>query len=305
MLAAFAAIYLVWGSTYAAILWAIEGIPPLLMAGLRFLVAGVLMVAWARWRGARWPNRADLAEAFLVGTLMLAGGNGAVSLAESRMPTGVAALLVATVPLWVVVMEAVAARRPPGPPVLVGMGLGVLGVGLLSTVDAGWRGGGADWRFILLIVAGSAAWAYGSLRSRRSAIDSLRMRSGVQMLGGAVALGLGAFGRGEAVDWSLVPTRSWLALAYLVLFGSVLAFTSYIWLLRNVPASAVSTYAFVNPIVALALGVLLVSEPLTVRSGVAAALIVGAVVLINRAATRPSTRPPAPPAQTEPAAPVA
>ncbi len=161
--------------------------------------------------------------------------------------------------------------------------LGILGVGLLSTVDAGWVGGKSDPWFVLMIIAGSAAWAYGSLFSRRSAIESLRMRSGVQMLGGAAALGVGALIVGDGLVIGEVSAKGWLSLAYLVVFGSIIAFTSYIWLLRNVSAPAVATYAFVNPLVALVLGVWLVSEPLTVRSTVAAALIVAAVVLITRA----------------------
>ncbi len=290
MLLAFAAVYLVWGSTYIAILWAIEGIPPLLMACLRFLAAGLLMVAWARWRGSPWPARADMAEAFVVGAMMLAIGNGAVSVAESKMPTGITALLVATVPLWVVVMESFTARRLPSTRVATGMVLGVVGVALLSTVDAGWVGGRSDPWFVLMIIAGSAAWAYGSLRSRRSAIASLRMRAGTQMLGGALALGVGALAQGEPLSWASVSARNWLALGYLVLFGSVIAFTSYIWLLRNVSAPAVATYAFVNPVVALALGVWLVSEPLTTRSITAAALIVAAVVLITGAKKQATRR---------------
>ncbi len=280
-LAAFAAIYLIWGSTYLAIAVAIEGIPAFLMASLRFLPAALVMVWWGVARGSAWPSWRDILEAFVVGTLMLSFGNGGVSFVEDKMPSGVAALMVATVPIWVVVFEAIIQRRLPTPVVMGGIVAGLLGVALLSQAGAGWVDGKVDPWYIAIILGGSAAWAYGSLRSRRSRIESLRMRAGMQMLGGSAALALMAVLHGDRVVWADVPAASWLALAYLTIFGSIIAFTAYIWLLRNVPAPAVATYAFVNPVVALALGALILAEPLTVRTLVAAGLIVIAVVSIT------------------------
>ncbi len=289
-LLAFAAIYIIWGSTYLAIAIAIEGIPPLLMASLRFLPAAIVMILWGVARGSTWPGWRDTMEAFIVGTLMLSFGNGAVSFVEDKMPSGVAALLVAMVPIWVVVFEAMGRRKFPRPAVVFGVMAGLAGVGLLSQTDAGWVGGAVDPWYVVIILTGAACWAYGSLRSRNSRIDSLRMRAGMQMLGGSASLALMAVLHGDRVDWRAVPVASWQALAFLTIFGSIIAFTAYIWLLRNVPAPAVATYAFVNPVVALALGAWILGEPITWQTLVAAALIIVAVITINRASAKPALR---------------
>lgn len=284
VLAAFAVIYLVWGSTYLAIAVAVEALPPLAMAGTRFVVAGWVLFLWGMARSRQWPSTRDWGIAFAVGGLMLTLGNGILSLVETRMPSGLAALLVATVPLWVVFLEAVRDRRVPGPAIWAGGAAGIAGVGILAGVDAGWEGG-SDPYFVAALLAGAFAWAWGSLLSRRANHPSLRVRAGMQMLAGGVLLWLAEVAVGGSGEARVTPPGL-VALGYLVVFGSILAFTSYTWLLRVAPPTAVSTYAFVNPVVAVVLGVWFLHEPLTLRTGLGAALVVGAVVLINRSVAR-------------------
>ncbi|HEX2065253.1 MAG TPA: EamA family transporter, partial [Candidatus Thermoplasmatota archaeon] len=287
VLLAFAVVYLVWGSTYLAIHDAVATIPPFLMAGLRFLVAGGLLYAWTLARGEGSPPRAAWPRALWLGLLMLASGNGFLSLAETRMPTGVAALLIATVPMWVVTLEWALERKAPGRKVLAGLGTGVAGVAILSGTTDGWKGGISPL-YVALVLLGSATWAWGSLLSRRPAAGaavSLAQSTALQMLGGGAILVLWSLLRGETAGWqpAAVSLRSVLSLLYLSLFGSILALTCYLWLLRTVPPALASTYAFVNPIVAVLAGTWLLGEPVTPRLVAASALIVAAVALIVHA----------------------
>jgi drug/metabolite transporter (DMT)-like permease len=290
VLAAFAAIYLIWGSTYLAIRLAIETMPPLLMAGTRFTVAGLLLFAWARTRGgAPAPTRRQWGAAALMGVLLLACGNGGVSWSEQRVASGLAALLVALVPLWTVLLEwARPGGRRPAAAVLVGLALGLGGVALL--VAPGSTGGrGVDPVGALVLLGATLAWSIGSVSARRLPLPSSPlMATALEMLAGGAALlvaGL-AGGEGRALHLAAITPRSLLALGYLVVFGSLVAFTAFVWLLRVRPAGRVATYAFVNPAVAVLLGWAVLGEALAARTLVAAAVIVAGVALITTAQDR-------------------
>ncbi len=290
VIAALATLYLVWGSTYLAIRFAIETLPPFLMAGARFLSAGVLLYAWARWRGAPRPAAREWGGATLIGGLLLLGGNGGVVWAEQRVPSGLAALLVATVPLWMVLLESLMRDgRRPAPQVWLGIGLGLAGVLLL--VGPGEIAGGRaidPWGAGVLILA-SLSWAYGSLVSRRMALPSSPLlATAMEMLGGGVLLAAAGTAAGEwgQLDPGAVTLRSATSLAYLSLFGSIVAFSAYIWLLRVASPALVSTYAFVNPVVAVLLGWAFAGEPLNARTLAAAGIIVAGVVVITTSGRR-------------------
>jgi drug/metabolite transporter (DMT)-like permease len=293
LIAAFAAVYLVWGSTYLAIRFAVETLPPLLMAGARFALAGLLVLAWARFaEGARAPSRIDWRTGLVSGTLLLLGGNGGVVWAEQRVPSGIASLMVAVVPLWMVLLEWL---RPGGlRPTLVtvgGLALGTAGLVLLVGVP-GSGGGGIDRAGTVVLLLGSLSWAAGSLASRSARLprDPIRATA-MEMLGGGTLLLLAGAATGELarLDLARVTTVSWLAWAYLVVFGSLVGFTAYIWLLAHVSAAKASTYAYVNPIVAVFLGWAVAHEPVTGRTVVAAAVIIAAVGMITLGKTRRGT----------------
>lgn len=304
ILLAFAAVYLIWGSTYLAIRFAVETLPPFLMVGVRYVVAGGLLFGWIWLRGGlrrelpadapeglkrRSPlSRTAWGAALIAGGLLLVGGNGGVVWAEYLgVPSGLAALIVSTVPLWVVLLEWQGPRSVrtgrPGRPVMVGVLVGLAGVVLLlgpSQITAGGMSllGGA------VIVAASLSWAYGSLISRRLALPSSPLLStAIEMLAGGAMLVLLGLATGELgrTAWDQISTKSLLALAYLIFVGSLVGFTAYVYLLKEVPTSKVATYAYVNPVVALFLGWALAGEGLTPRTLVAAAVILGAVVLIT------------------------
>lgn len=282
---AFAAIYLVWGSTYLAILYAIETIPPLLMAGVRNFTAGLILFAWSRARGTPAPARGDWATTLLIGGLMLLGGNGAVTWAEQRIPSGVAALIVATVPLWMVLL----AGRRPGLPVMSGVALGLCGVGLLVGPAHFAGGSRIDPVGAAVLVGGALSWSIGSLLARRVRLPgSPHLATGMEMLGGGALLVLAGVLAGEParLDLAAISLKSMLAMAYLVAAGSLIGFTAYIWLLRHTSPAKVATYAFVNPIVAVALGWLFAGEALSPRTLIAATVIVAGVAFIVTHRTR-------------------
>ncbi len=301
VLLAFLSVYLIWGSTYLAIRWAIETIPPFTMAGIRFLIAGSLLLLWARARGVPSPTRAQIRDGVVAGALLLLGGNGAVVWAEQWVDSGLAALLIATVPLWMVLLDWLwGGGRRPSRWAWIGIAWGLFGIWLL--VGRGGFGvlegpalvGGA------VILAGSVSWAVGSIHSRRAAIPAApRMATAIQMLAGGVLLSGAGILAGEWSRWDPWATslRSVLSLAYLIVFGGMVAYSAYIWLLRVSTPGRVATYAYVNPVVALLLGWALADEPLGTRTLVAAGVILSAVVLLNRV-SRPGRgrRGPAPPA---------
>ncbi|MBK9062556.1 MAG: EamA family transporter [Acidobacteria bacterium] len=283
-------IYVVWGSTYLAIRWGLETIPPFTMAAARYLVAGSLLLAWVKYRGAPRVALRDLGPAFLTGGLMLLCGNGGVVWAELRIASGLAALLVAVEPLFIVLLQATLPqeRRRPSPQALVGVALGIAGVVLLVG-PVGLGGARVDLAGAAAVLFAAFAWALGSLLSRHFKPPASPLQTtALQMLAGGVLLG-GASGlAGEWARFSpgLVSGKSVAAVAYLVVFGSLVAFTAYVWLLRAASPALVSTYAFVNPVVAVFLGWLLASEPVSARTLAAAAVIVAAVVLITLGESR-------------------
>jgi drug/metabolite transporter (DMT)-like permease len=285
VLAAFAAVYVIWGSTYLAIRIAIESMPPLLMAGARFLLAGALLYGIMRARGEPAPERRHWGSAALIGMLLLMFGNGGVTLAERTVPTGVAALLVAMVPMWMVLLEWLrpGGSRPSGRTIL-GLVIGFAGIVLLVG-PAGFVGGDpVDPAGAGFVMVGCLAWAAGSIWSRGAALPgSALLATGMEMVCGGAWLLLAGTVTGEwgSVDPSAFTTRSVLAFAYLVLFGSLIGFTAYIWLLGVSTPARVSTYAYVNPVVAVLLGWGLLGEPLNARILGAAAIIVAAVAVIT------------------------
>jgi len=291
VLLAFGAVYLIWGSTYLAIRFAIGTIPPLLMAGVRFLIAGSALYAWSRSRGAPRPTPAQWRAAFVVGGLLLVCGNGAVVTAEQWVPSGLTALLVGAVPLWMVLVDwGWGMRVRPSGRVAAGLLGGFAGLALLVGAPGAGTGGLRALFGSLLVIGGALAWATGSIYSRHAPRPSRpRLWVSMQMLaGGTLLVPLSALvGEWRGFHPASVSLRSMAALAYLVVFGSLVAYTAYIWLLSVSTPARVGTYAYVNPVVALVLGWALAGEPLSFRSVAAAAIIVGSVVVITTGGRAP------------------
>ncbi|MEU8510303.1 EamA family transporter [Kitasatospora sp. NPDC048722] len=289
---ALAVVYVVWGSTYLAIRISVETMPSFLSAAARFLTAGLLLSGFLLVRsgpaGLRVSAR-QLASSALVGVLLLTGGNGLVVLGERSVPSGLAALLVAAVPLWMVLLTAFGGERPR-PAELAGVLLGLVGLGVLS---APAFGGDIAPLGVIVIICATLTWAGGSFVSKRLPMPgNVLAASAYQMLAGGLADLLVGLVRGEAhgLDVAAVSGRSWFALAYLVLFGSLLAFTAYAWLLRNAPLTLVSTYAYVNPVVAVLLGWLILSEPLTGPTLAGGAIVVAGVCLVVSVSRKPARK---------------
>ena len=283
---AFFCIYVIWGSTYLAILFAIETLPPFLMAGVRFLLAGMLVYAWSRVvGGTARPTAAQWRATGIVGVLMLLGGNGLVVWSEQRIPSGVAALLVGTVPCFMVLLDWLRpGGRPPRGLVVFGLVLGLFGLFWLVGPDSVMGGGRVDWVGAVAVVLASLSWAVGSIYSRHGQLPgSPFLSTAMQMLAGGAALLVVAVALGEPAELDLahVSLRSALGFLYLLVFGSLVAFSAYVWLLRVSTPARVSTYAYVNPVVAVLLGWAFADEDLTLRMLVAAAVIVSGVALIT------------------------
>jgi drug/metabolite transporter (DMT)-like permease len=291
-------VYLVWGSTYLGIKYSIETIPPLLMGSVRFLVAGgILYVFAARNGGTRVERlgRPQWLAALVIGALLLLGGNGGVILAEQYVPTGVAALLVATAPLWMAIIDRVAfGRRLPGL-VIVGLVVGFGGVAFLI----GSPGSGHINLFGAALALGAPlCWAIGSVFTRHVRLPGRPLTTAwMEMLCAGVLFALASLLSGELGHLHPFSTSSIVALAYLIVFGSLIGFTAYNWLLRSAPLSLVSTYAYVNPVVAVILGTIFLGEVVTARAVIAGAIIIAAVALIvfarNRAANAAQVQAPA------------
>jgi len=299
---AFAAIYLVWGSTYLAIRFAVETLPPFLMLFARFFTAGVLMYLFLRWRGESRPTAREWLGGAVIGGLLLLGGTGAVGWAEQWIDSGLAALIVAIVPVWMVVLDWVGPeRRSPTRAVIAGLVLGLVGVAVLvGPVDLS---GGGRMQFIgsAVVVFGTLCWATGSVYGTHLPHPSSPwMSAALQMTAGGILLLMfgTAMGEWSRVDPSQMSARSLGALAYLVVFGSLIAFAAYVFLLRHEAPARVGSYAYVNPVVAVFLGWALASEPVTPRTIVAAVIILTGVVLIvrHRASKAPPDLPAAVPA---------
>lgn len=298
---AFAAIYLIWGSTYLAIRFAIETLPPFLMLFGRFFTAGLLMYAFLRFRGLPRPTPREWAGSAVVGALLLFGGTGAVAWSEQWIPSGLAALIVAIVPVWMVLLDWVGpARHRPRPAVGFGLVLGLGGVAVLvGPVDLS-----GDGRMLLAgsvaVVFGTLSWAVGSVYGKHLPHPrSPWVAAATQMVTGGVLLAIAGTIAGEwsRVSLAAISVRSILALAYLIVFGSLAAFGAYVYLLRHAAPARVGSYAYVNPVVAVFLGWALADEPVTARTLLAAAIILTGVILI---VTKRRARKPAEPAHREP-----
>lgn len=289
VLAAFAAIYLIWGSTYLAIRFAIDTVPPFLMAGTRFFVAGLLLTAWARLRGAPRASARHWGSATLLGFLFLVCGNGGVVWSEQRLASGMAALLVAIVPVWTVLFDWLRpGGRRPGAMVVAGLLTGFAGVAIL-VIPGGGGGGAVDTAGALAVIGATIAWAIASVTQAGLPLPaSPLLATGMEMLaGGTLLLAVGAaHGELGRLHLEAVTTRSALSLAYLIVFGSLVAFTAFVWLLRVTQPARVATYAYVNPVVAVLLGWAFAGEALSARTLVGAGVIVAGVVLITTARAR-------------------
>ena len=284
---ALATVYLVWGSTYLAIRVTDRTMPPFLMSSVRFLIAGTVLYAFAA-RGRARPTLREWRAAAIVGAALLLVGNGGVAWAETRLESGLAALIVAIIPLWVALMDRIFFGRRLSASALVGLVVGFGGVALLLQ-----PGGGADLFAALVLVVTTSAWAGGSLYARGAPLpESPLLAAAMQMLTAGIFLGVTGLVAGEAgrVNADSFSAKPVIAFVYLVIFGSLVAFSAYAWLLKNVRISTVSTYAFVNPVVAVALGTLFLSEPIGWTTVAAGASIVVAVVLIVTART-PAPKP--------------
>lgn len=289
LVAAFAAIYLIWGSSYLGIVYAIKTMPPFLMAGFRYITAGLLMLVWLAKPlldgSIKPPTRRQFLNCGLIGILLMLFGNGFVVWAELRIATGVAALLVATEPIWVVLLTWKATRRRPNLLVALGIALGVVGTVTLVG-PSGFSGrASVDLLGVLAVVIATIGWANGSVFAARADLPASPVFStSLQMLcGGATLVIVGTtLGEWSGFNLAKVSMESWLAFAFLVSFASIVAFTAYTWLTRNASPGMVATYAYVNPIIAVLLGWAINHEPLSNRTFIAAALLVTAVVLMTR-----------------------
>ena len=287
------ALYIVWGSTYLGIKFAIETIPPFFHAGVRFLASGLILVIWQRSAGNSMPTRKQWISTGIIGTLLLLGGNGLVAWAEQTIPSGIAALIIASVPMFLVIGEAI---RPNGVKPnwqgIVGLLIGFVGIFIL--VGPSEISGSAmklNPFGVVALLSACLFWATGSIYSKTADLPkSSLMNTGAQMLVGSISLFIVSGLSGELNGWNIaeVSSRSIYGLLYLTFVGSLVGFASYGWLLQNAPISLVSTYAYVNPIVAVLLGVWLADEVLEPRIWLATAIIIGSVIFIN--STRPKVK---------------
>jgi drug/metabolite transporter (DMT)-like permease len=287
---AFAAVYIIWGSTYLAIRVGVESFPPLLLAGWRHLTFGLLLYPFLRRKTGVRPTWAHWRAAIISGCLLLFLGNGIVCVAEQTVPSGVTALLVATVSLWMVLVDWLrpGGRRPVAR-VVVGLLMGFAGLALLVGPKSLGGSGRVNPVGVALLIGASFFWACGSLYSKHGGMPaSPLLGAAMQSLAGGVALWIAGFFTGEVTSLHVraISLRSWLALAYLIVFGSLMGFTAYVYILKKSTAARVGTYAFVNPVVALFLGWLIASEPITLRTVLAAAVILAAVLLVITAPQR-------------------
>ena len=284
----FLAIYLIWGSTYLGIRYAVETIPPLYTAGLRHLTAGVILFLWCLAKRLR-PTWAQVRASIIIGAFFFLGGHGTLHWAEQKVPSGLASLLVASEPIWVFLLSAAAARqwRLNGT-LLAGIFLGFGGVGLLMGKSALTSGPGV---FIgsLVVLLGAFFWGVGVVYSRRSHLSGHPLLlSALSLLAGSLQLLLAGTVAREYRGFSIasVSSRSWLALAYLIVFGSIVAFTAYNWLMEHYSPTFVATHTYINPVVAVLLGWLLAGEAVTLNVLVSAAMVIGAVMLVDRGTVR-------------------
>jgi drug/metabolite transporter (DMT)-like permease len=279
---AFVAIYVIWGSTYLAIRYAVETIPPLVAAGIRHSIAGGIMLIWAWWRGFR-PTRQQWVAGFVLGALFFLVGHGTLHWAEQYVGSGLAALLIATEPMFILVLGWMMKQQKISLLSALGLGLGVAGVAMLTGAELTVKGSSL-WG-LLAVLLGSFSWSLGVVISPRLKLPSDALgRTALPTLCGAALLliAAGVTGEFQQTHWASITLRSILGLGYLITFGSVVAFTAYTWLLQRVPPALVATHTYANPVVAVILGWWLAHERLSLRVVLASVAILGAIVLIRR-----------------------
>ena len=282
MALAFAAIYVVWGSTYLAIRYAVETIPPLVTAGVRHSVAGAILLAWAWARGFR-PKREHWISGLIVGALFFLVGHGSLHWAEQYVGSGLAALLIATEPMFILVLAWSTGQQRISRISLLGLLVGAVGVALLTGAELTVKG--SSLLGLLAVLLGSVAWSAGVVISPKLRLptDALGRTALPTICGAAMLLiAAGLTGEFQSMHWASISVKSLLGLAYLIVFGSVVAFTAYTWLLQRCPPALVATHTYANPVIAVLLGWLLASEQLTMRVALASVAILGAIVLIRR-----------------------
>jgi drug/metabolite transporter (DMT)-like permease len=279
---AFVAIYIIWGSTYLAIRYAVETIPPLVTAGIRHSVAGSILLAWAYARGFR-PTREHWISGAIVGAFFFLLGHGTLHWAEQYVGSGLAALLIATEPMFILVLAWMTGQQKISRISALGLVLGVAGVAMLTGAEI--NANSSSLLGLVMVLVSSLAWSVGVVISPRVKLpaDALGRTALPTLCGAAMLLiAAGASGEFQATHWSAITMRSWMGLAYLIVLGSVVAFTAYTWLLQQCPPALVATHTYANPVVAVLLGWLLASEPLTLRLVLASAAILGAIALVRR-----------------------
>lgn len=285
---AFAAIYLIWGSTYLAIRYAVEAIPPLLMMGIRHFTAGAILYGWLRWRGTPAPLRSHWKTAMVAGAIFFLGAHGSLAWAEEKVPSGLAALLNATLPLWIVLLTCwKGQRRVLSRPVLAGLILGFVGVVVLIGPASLRASSGLFYAGVVL--AGAFLWGLGTIYTQGAHLpESAALSAAMQMLAGGISLFAASLLVGEQVHVAQLTAKSVLSLGYLIVFGSLIAFSAFTWLHQVAPAARISTFAYVNPVVAVFLGWFLAGEAIGVRTLIATAIILSGVALVNRNHDEPS-----------------
>lgn len=297
IIGALMAVYILWGGTYLAMKVAIETLPPFTMAGIRFLIAGSIMYSWQVVRGVERPQIKHWGNATIVGGTMLLGGNGSLVWAEQFVPSGIAAIVFATVPFWVMLLSWLwQGGKRPNSMVFGGLVLGLIGIILLVNNSVGELANtSAQWTGYIALVVATLFWAGGTLYSRVAKLPSaIFMSIALQMLtGGLLCLLFGiVIGEGTQLDFALVSMRSTIALGYLIFFGSIVGFSAYIWLLKVADPTLVTTNTYVNPVVAVFLGWMLAGEQMTSNDALAAVLIVLSVIIINKANSSKAAAPP-------------
>ena len=285
-LLAFACIYFIWGSTYLAIRYAVETIPPLFVASFRHMIAGGLLFGWCWWRGLR-PTRQQWFASIVLGVLFFVIGHGTLHWAQQTLPSGVAAFLIATEPIFVAIILTATRRTRITPTLLIGLLLGLLGVALFIGADL--QTGRSQMLRSFVVLIGTASWSIGMVYSRSASLHpDDRMAAAMSLLAGAVMLFLAGTVTGEATDFALalVSMKSVLALGYLAIAGSLVAYSAYFWLLSRYPPTLIATHTYVNPVVALVLGWAFAGEVLTARFVLGGVVVIAAIALVGRATSR-------------------
>ena len=294
LILAFATIYVVWGTTYLAMRVAVETIPPFMMAGVRFLLAGSVTFLFLKLRGVATPGFVQWKQGAIVGLFLMVGGNGLVSWAEQEIPSGIAALVVASMPIWMCIFDWLLFKGSrPGGYTAIGLILGFVGMGILFAPSfSSGAASSLDLFSLVVLVFAPVFWSIGSLYSRTANLPSnVFMSAAIQSMSGGLVLLLTSIMLGEWWNLDQVSTNSILAMLYLAIFGSIIALSTYVWLLKQVSPSRVSTYTYVNPIIAVLLGWLILDETITAQTIFAICVIVGSVVMVVMSRGKP--KPPA------------